>query len=230
MKISLHNFFYPKSIVIAGVSSQKGSIGYELTSSILKYGYKGDLYLVNPSAGEIFGIKCYNNVTSVPESPDLAIILVPKQFTEEVIDECIAKNIKSFILITAGFRETGPEGEKAEIRILEKIRKAGARLVGPNCMGVINTIDGISLNATCVAEHPETGNSAFLSQSGALGAAVLNTLRETGIRFAHFISVGNKADISENDLVEYWSTDDNIKVITLYLESFTNGKKFIDFV
>ncbi len=230
MNKSLQNLFYPKSLLIAGVSSKKGSIGYELTSSILKNGFKGEIYLVNPSSEEILGIKCYKNASAVPGSPDMAVILVPKHLAEQVIDECIAIGIMSFILITAGFRETGREGEKAEKRIAEKIKSAGARLVGPNCMGVINTLDEVKLNATFVAEYPEAGKSAFLSQSGALGAAVLNSLRETGIKFAHFISVGNKADISENDLIGFWSEDKNISVIALYLESFTDGKNFLEAV
>jgi acetate---CoA ligase (ADP-forming) len=226
----MKNFFYPRSILIAGASSKKGSIGYELTATIQKFGYKGDLFLVNPSSAEILGIKCYKSITEVPGIQDLAIILVPKQFAEDSIDECLTKGIKSFVLITAGFRETGKEGEEAEKRIIDKIRKAGGRLVGPNCMGLINTLEETHLNATFVAEHPEKGRTGFLSQSGALGAAVLNSLRETGIKFAHFISVGNKADISENDVIKFWEEDENISVITMYLESFSNGKEFLKII
>jgi len=227
---TLHKLFYPGSILIAGASSKKGSIGYELTATILKYGYKGKLLLVNPSADEILGIKCFKTINEIRAEIDLAIILVPKQFTEETIENCIAKGIKSYILITAGFKETGAQGELVEKRIAAKIKAAGGRMVGPNCMGLINTLDDVKLNATFVAEHPETGKTGFLSQSGALGAAVLNSLRETGIRFAHFISVGNKADISENDVVEYWMNDENIHALTLYLESFSDGRKFLDIV
>jgi acetate---CoA ligase (ADP-forming) len=230
MNQTLQKIFYPESILIAGASSKKGSIGYELTSCILKYGFNGKLFLVNPSVGEILGNKCYSNISELPSAADLAIILVPKQFAENSIDECLSIGIRSFILITAGFKETGADGEAAEKRIVNKILSAGGRIVGPNCMGVINTLDNIKLNATFVAEHPEKGSTAFLSQSGALGAAVLNSLRETGIKFAHFISVGNKADISENDLIQFWSEDPNISVITLYLESFADGKKFLDIV
>jgi acetate---CoA ligase (ADP-forming) len=230
MADTLQNFFYPQKILIAGASSKKGSIGYELTATILKYGYKGELFLVNPSSDEILGLRCYKKVEDVPTEIDLAVILVPKQFAEDTIDACLNKSIKSYILITAGFRETGAEGEAAEKKILEKIRSCGGRMVGPNCMGIINTLDEVHLNATFVAEHPLKGRTAFLSQSGALGAAVLNSLRETDIKFAHFISVGNKADISENDLIKYWSDDNNISVITMYLESFADGKGFIDVV
>ncbi|HEX9739550.1 MAG TPA: acetate--CoA ligase family protein, partial [Ignavibacteriaceae bacterium] len=139
----------------------------------------------------------------------------------------ISKKVKAIILITAGFKETNEEGKKAEESIISLIQQSDSRLVGPNCMGIINTLENVKLNATFVAEKPETGKLAFLSQSGAIGAAVLNSLRETDIRFAHFISVGNKADINENDLLDYWKDDPNIKVITLYLESFADGEAFI---
>ncbi len=151
---------------------------------------------------------------------------MPKQFAEDSIDSLIKKNVKSLVLITAGFKEIGKEGEELEKRIVNKIKKAGARLVGPNCMGIISTIADIKLNATFVAEKPETGTTAFLSQSGALGAGILNSLRETDIKFAHFISVGNKADINENDVLNFWQGDDNIKTLTFYLESFVDGKNF----
>ncbi|MDR3666635.1 MAG: acetate--CoA ligase family protein [Ignavibacteriaceae bacterium] len=225
---SLSNFFYPGSICIAGASSKEKSIGYEILKSIKSYGYTGDVYPVNPRIMEIQGYKCYETISDIKDNIDLGLIVVPKSFTEESIDQLIAKGVKSIILITAGFRETGIEGELAEKRIIERIKNSEARLVGPNCMGVINTFDEIKLNATFVAEKPIMGHTAFLSQSGAIGAAVLNSLRETDIKFGHFISVGNKADISENDLLGFWNNDDRIKTITFYLESFSNGESFIN--
>lgn len=224
---SLSNFFYPKTICIPGASTKEKSIGYELLKTIKVYGYKGSVFPVNPKADEILGYKCYHSIEEIEEQIDLAIIVVPKQFAEQTIDSLLNKNVKSIVLITAGFKEIGKEGEELEKRILEKIKKEGARLVGPNCMGVINTLEEIKLNATFVAEKPECGAIGFLSQSGALGAAVLNSLRETDIKFAHFISVGNKADINENDVISYWQSDDNIKIITCYLESFVKGEDFI---
>lgn len=229
MSNPLRNFFYPSSICIAGASTKEKSIGYELLKTILQYGYPGKIFPVNPKAEEILGIKCFKQINDINEEIELAIVVVPKQFAEETIDRLISKNVKSIILITAGFRETGREGETAEKRIAEKVKNAGGRLVGPNCMGVINTSEAIKLNATFVAEKPEHGSTAFLSQSGALGAAVLNSLRETDIRFGHFISVGNKADVSENDLLEFWQNDPSIKTITFYLESFTDGELFIKY-
>ena len=223
----INNFFYPMSICIAGASSKEKSIGYEILNSIRSYGYRGKIYPVNPKSEEILGYRCYKSIDEIKETIDLAIIVVPKIFVEQSIDSLLEKGVKSLILITAGFRETGPEGEELENRIVEKIKGSNARLVGPNCMGVINTLENIKLNATFVAEKPDIGKTAFLSQSGALGAAVLNSLRETDIKFAHFISVGNKADITENDLLSFWLSDPNIEVMTFYLESFVNGEEFI---
>lgn len=223
----LSNLFYPHSICIAGTSSKEKSIGYELLKSIKSYGYTGKVYPVNPHSDIILNYKCYKSIENIKDNIDLGIIVVPKIFTEESIDQLIAKGVRTVILITAGYRETGIEGKLAEKRILEKIKKSGTRLVGPNCMGVVNTFNEVKLNATFVAEKPESGNTAFLSQSGAIGAAVLNSLRETDIRFGHFISVGNKADISENDLLGFWNEDDRIKTLTFYLESFSDGETFI---
>lgn len=223
----LSNFFYPKTVCVPGASTKEKSIGDELLKTIKSYGYTGKVFPVNPKADEILGYKCYRSIEEVNEFIDLAIVVVPKQFAEQTIDSLLAKNVKSIILITAGFKEIGKEGEELEKRILDKIKSSGARMVGPNCMGVINTLESIKLNATFVAERPETGAIGFLSQSGALGAAVLNSLRETDIKFAHFISVGNKADVNENDILHYWENDGNIKTITCYLESFVNGEEFI---
>lgn len=227
MESSIDKFFYPASLCIVGASGKKGNLGYELTSCVKSYGYTGKLFLVNPKSEEILGIKCHPSVPDIKENIDLAIVMVPKKFVEETIQQLLDKKVTAIILITAGFKETGEEGAGREARIAELVRSRGGRLVGPNCMGIINTFDPIRLNATFVAERPETGTMAFLSQSGAIGAAVLNTLRETDIRFGHFISVGNKADMSENDFLDYWQNDKNINVITLYLESFADGRKFI---
>ena len=220
-------YFYPKSICVVGASSKPKSLGYELTKSIKQYGYTGKLILINPNSDEVLGYKCYPSIEAVKEKIDLAIIMVPKQFVEDSIKQLTAKGTKALILITAGFKETGKEGDLEEKRILEFVEKSGARLVGPNCMGIINSDPGIKMNATFVAEEPRNGKMAFCSQSGAIGAAVLNSLRETDIRFSQFISVGNKADVTENDLLEIWENDNNVSVITYYLESFEDGEKFL---
>jgi acetate---CoA ligase (ADP-forming) len=229
MKSVFNYFFYPDSICIVGASSKPKSLGYELTKSVKQYGYTGDLALVNPKADEILGFKCYPTISDIDYRIDLAIVMVPKQFVEETIKELIAKKVEAIILITAGFKETGEAGAEAEKRIIKLIRESNARMVGPNCMGIINALSSIKMNATFVAEEPQVGSMAFCSQSGAIGAAVLNSLRETDIRFGQFVSVGNKADVNENDLLEYWQGCDDVEVITYYLESFVDGKKFIKY-
>ncbi len=227
MDRDLNNFFYPSSICIAGASSKEKSIGYELLRSIKTYGYKGKVFPINPKADKILGYKCYPSVNSVNSDIDLAIVAVPKISVEETIEHLLAKKVNSIILITAGFKEVGEAGKELENKVLLKVKEAGARLVGPNCMGVINTFDDVKLNATFVAEKPETGRTAFFSQSGAVCAAVLNTLRETDIKFGHFISAGNKADVCENDMLLFWEKDSKIETITFYLESFEKGEEFI---
>ncbi|MHB1686477.1 MAG: acetate--CoA ligase family protein [Ignavibacteriaceae bacterium] len=230
MNTEIKNFFYPSSLCVIGASSKEKSIGYELLRSIKNYGFKGKVVPVNPNTEKILNYKCFKSVNELPEGIDLAIVVVPKQFVEDAINQVLEKRIYSIILVTAGFKEVDDEGAALEKKIIEKIKSSGARLVGPNCMGVINTFENIKLNATFVAEKPEIGKTAFLSQSGAIGAAVLNSLRETGIKFGHFISVGNKGDISENDLLRFWQSDDNINTITFYLESFVDGESFIKII
>jgi len=223
------DYFYPKSICVVGASSKPKSLGYELTKSIKQYGYTRKLFLINPKSDEVLGYKCYPTIDSLEEKIDLAIIMVPKQFVEDSIRRLTDKGTRAIILITAGFKETGKEGEEEEKRILELIKNSKARLVGPNCMGIINTLPEIRMNATFVAEEPRNGKIAFCSQSGAIGAAVLNSLRETDIKFSQFISVGNKADVTENDLLEFWEKDKNVSVITYYLESFEDGENFLKY-
>jgi acetyltransferase len=223
------NYFYPKSICVVGASSKSKSLGYELTKSIKQYGYSGKLILINPKSDEVLGYKCHPTIESVREKIDLAIVMVPKQFVEDSINQLIQKGTRALILITAGFKETGKDGEAEEKRILDLVRNSNARLVGPNCMGIINSHNTIKMNATFVAEEPLNGKMAFCSQSGAIGAAVLNSLRETDIRFSQFISVGNKADVTENDLLEFWEKDKNVSVITYYLESFESGENFLKY-
>ena len=226
MNTSIHNFFYPNSICIVGASSKKKTLGYEVTHNIQKFNYKGDVLPVNPSSASILGYKCFSSISEIKIDIDLAIVLVPKRFVLQTIDDLLFKNVKSIVLITAGFKETGKEGEILENKIIDKIESANARLVGPNCMGLINSTN-TNLNATFISEMPNKGSIAFQSQSGALGATILNSLRDTNINFAHFISVGNKADINENDFLSFWENDNNINVLTYYLESFENGFEFI---
>ncbi len=228
MSTILKKFFYPNSVCIVGASGKEFSIGYEILRSIKTYSFKGKIFPVNPKTKEVLGYQCYKSILDINETIDLAIIVVAKKYVNDSIDQLIEKKVKSIILITAGFGETDKAGKEDEKKLFRKVKDNNIRLIGPNCMGVINTHEKVKLNATFVAEKPVKGGIGFLSQSGALGAAVLNSLRDTDIHFAHFISVGNKLDITENDILKFWIEDKNINVITLYLESFVNGLKFIE--
>jgi len=228
MDSSLKKFFYPKSITLLGASSKEGSIGYEILKSIKSFQFTGKIFVINPNANKILGTQCYSSLDEVNESIDLAIILLPRKFVLQGLQDCARKEIKNVIIITAGFKEVGGEGAELEKELIRIAKENQIRLIGPNCMGVINTEALIRLNATFAAELPEYSRTAFLSQSGALAAAVLNTISQTGFSFGQFVSVGNKADVNENDLLEYWAINPNVDVIAMYLESFENGKKFFE--
>jgi len=225
---SLHNFFYPQNILLVGASSKPKTIGYEILKSIIQFGFKGKIFVVNPKSEEILGVKCNKSIEEINDEISLAIILVPKNLVYDSLKECSLKQIKNVIIITAGFREIGEAGAKLENQITEFAKQHNIRLVGPNCMGIINTDEQVKLNATFAAEVPHYSPISFLSQSGALAAAVLNTIKETGYTFGQFISIGNKADVNENDLLEFWWKDQKTRVITMYLESFDDGRKFFD--
>ena len=225
---TLSNFFYPENFLLIGASSKPKSIGYEILKSIINFGFKGKVFVVNPKSDEILGVKCYKTIEEIDEKISLAIILVPKNLVFDAIKSCASKQIKNVVVITAGFREVGDEGAELEKQITEFAKANGIRLIGPNCMGLINTDENVRLNATFAAEVPHYSPVSFLSQSGALAAAVLNTITLTGYSFGQFASIGNKADVNENDLLEFWWKDEKTKVITMYLESFEDGRKFFD--
>lgn len=226
MDRNLDNFFYPKSIAIIGASSREKTLGWELISNLVKFGYRGKLFPVNPKVEFVHSIKAYPRVTDIPDEINLAIIMVGKEYVIPAIDDCQKKGIKDVIVITAGFKEVGKDGEDLERLMMEKVKKYGMNLVGPNCMGIINTKPEVMMNGTFVQGEPNAGGIGFVSQSGALGAAVLKILKQRDIGFSQFLSIGNKADIDENDVMEYWNNNDDVKVITLYLESFSDIKKF----
>jgi acetate---CoA ligase (ADP-forming) len=230
MRNKINNIFYPLSIAVVGASSKSGSLSYELINNLINFGYKGSIFPVNPNAASVHSIKSYPDLVSIPgkDKIDLAVLMVPKEAVLGTIDDCYKKKISSIMVITAGFKETGHEGMLLESALLEKIRKYKMRLVGPNCMGIINTNPAIKMNCTFVSGTPLPGGIGFISQSGALGAAVLKTVQQNDIGLAQFISVGNKADISGNTILDYWRFNDDIKVITMYLESFGNPRLFME--
>jgi acetyl coenzyme A synthetase (ADP forming)-like protein len=223
---SMKPIFAPRSIAVVGASRTRGQLGTEVLHNLRSTGFRGSLYAVNPNATEIDLIPCFPSVRSIEGPVDLAVIAVPAKHVEAVVDDCVAKGVRALVVITAGFGETGAAGREAELRIVEKVRAAGIRMVGPNCMGVINTDANVRMHATFSSVFPPSGNVAMSSQSGALGLAILDYARSIGIGFSTFISVGNKADVSGNDLIQYWAEDPNTDVMLLYVESFGNPRKF----
>lgn len=228
MTADLNNFFYPKAIAVIGASSKQGTLGYELLGNLMKFGYNGKLFPVNPKADAIHSIKSYKSLTEIKDEVDLAIIMLAKHLVIPAIDECKKKKVNSVIVITAGFREVGEEGISLERELVEKIKKYKMRLVGPNCMGIINTKSGVMMNGTFIKGTPVAGGIGFVSQSGALGAAVLKIIEKYDIGFSQFVSIGNKADVDENDLIEYWRDNPDVSVITAYLESFNDVRRFLE--
>lgn len=216
----------PRSVAVVGASRQPGSIGAELFHNLLATGFRGPVYPVNPSAGEIQGVKAYASVLDIPGEVEMAVITVPAAAVLEAARQCAAKGVRALVVITAGFAETGPEGADLQARLLEVCRLAGMRLVGPNCMGVINTTEDVKLDATFAPDRPIHGRIGFLSQSGGLGIAVMARAQALGSGISSFVSVGNKADLSGNDFIQYWEADAATDLIMLYLESFGNPRKF----
>jgi acetyl coenzyme A synthetase (ADP forming)-like protein len=223
---SMKPVFAPRSIAVIGASRRPGQLGREIVHNLRASGFTGALYVINPNASEVDGVRSYATLRDIGEPVELAVIAVPAELVELALDDCIANNVAAVVVISAGFGEVGEEGRRREAALVEKIRKAGIRMVGPNCMGVINTDPAVRMHGTFSAIFPPAGNVAMSSQSGALGLAVLDYARSLNIGFSTFISVGNKADVSGNDLIQYWAEDPNTDVILLYLESFGNPRKF----
>ncbi len=223
---SLRPFFHPRSVALVGASRDPKSIGYRLLDAVRTSQFRGAIYPVNPHASEIAGIPVHPSVHSIPESIDLAIIAVPRQHVLSVVDECGNKGVRALVVITAGFAEVGTEGAEVQSRLVEKIRQYGMRMIGPNCFGILNTDRDVQLNATFTTLFPPRGRAAMSSQSGAIGIATLAGARRFHLGISSFVSVGNKADVSTNDLLQYWEEDPSTNVILLYVESFGNPRKF----
>jgi acetyltransferase len=218
----------PSSIAVIGASRDAGTIGHQILLNILRRDFTGAVYPVNPKARAICSVRAYPTIADVPERVDLGVVVVPKQHVLDVADQCADAGVRSLVVISAGFKETGGAGIEHERRLAELVRRNGIRMLGPNCMGVINTDRAISMNATFATAMPPYGHSAFVSQSGALGVSVLDYAREYGIGIAQFVSVGNKADVSSNDLLREWEHDPAIGVILMYVENFGNPRRFLE--
>ncbi|MEM4292060.1 MAG: acetate--CoA ligase family protein [Archaeoglobaceae archaeon] len=220
----MRSFFYPNTIALVGASAKKGSVGNVILKNLKKFG--GKIYAINPNHTEIEGVECFPSVESLPEVVDLAIIATPARTVSEIVDECGRKGIKNVIVISAGFRETGSEGAVLEEKVAEIARKHGIRLLGPNCLGVINP--EINLNATFSEIMPRKGKIAFLSQSGAFILAVILWAQKSKFGFSKIVSMGNKAVLSEADFLRFFATDEKTEAIMLYVEGIRNGKEFME--
>jgi acetyltransferase len=223
--MSLQSFFSPKSVAIIGASRQKGKVGYEILTNLAAGGYPGKIFPINPKADEIEGLKCYPDLASIGETPDLAIVIVPAQVVPSIMEECAKVKVKSVIIITAGFKEIGPEGKKLEEEVVRIARRAGIRFIGPNCLGLI--APSHKLNASFGGDLPVPGSIGYISQSGALLAAILDLANANGIGFSSLVSIGNKADIDELDIIKAFGSQKDTKVIAGYLESITDGDVFV---
>jgi acetyl coenzyme A synthetase (ADP forming)-like protein len=223
---SIASLLRPKSIAVIGASSHTDKWGYKVYHNIITNGYKGSVYPVNPSASEIDGHKCYPDVTSVPGEVEMAVIIVPAKAVLGVVEQCGEKKVRALCVITAGFSEVGPEGAELEKRVKDKAAEYGMRMLGPNTMGIVN--NSISLNASIVPKMPLEGEISFISQSGALGLALVDWAIGSGLGLNCVVSTGNKADISEADLLEYFEKDDNTWTIAMYIEGLKDGRRFMD--
>lgn len=223
---SLRPFFRPRSVAVVGASRDPSGIGHRILKALADTGFRGPIYPVNPKAAVIGSIRAYPSVRDLPEAADLAVVAVPRDVVLEVVDDCAERGIGALVVITAGFAEASEEGRELQQRLLEKVRGYGMRMVGPNCMGLLNTDPEVRLNASFSPFFPPPGKVAMSSQSGALGLAVLALAQQRQLGISTFISVGNKADVSGNDLLQYWEEDRNTEVILLYLESFGNPRRF----
>jgi acetate---CoA ligase (ADP-forming) len=223
---ALSSVFRPSSIAVVGASRKATSIGGLVFRNLLTGGFEGPVYPVNPSAPYVQSVAAYPDLRSCPEPPEMVLVCVPAPLVADVVEEAGQVGTKALVIVSAGFSETGEEGAEAEREVMAIARRHGMRVVGPNCMGVLNGAADVRMNGTFSQVFPEPGRVAFSSQSGALGLSILSAAKRLGLGMSSFASAGNKADISGNDLIQYWEADDDTDVILLYLESFGNPRKF----
>jgi len=223
---SLRPFFHPQSVAIIGASRDPTSIGFRLLEALTTNQFQGPVYPVNPKASEIMGVHVYPSLRAIPGQVDLAVIAVPRDSVLSIVEDCAARGVCALVVITAGFAEVGVDGMALQTQLVEKVRQHGMRMIGPNCFGVLNTDPNVRLNATFTSLFPPPGRVAMSSQSGAIGLAILAGARRLHLGISSFVSVGNKADVSANDLLQYWEEDPATDVILLYMESFGNPRRF----
>lgn len=223
---SLDAVFRPRSVAVIGASRRPGSIGREIVKNLLEMDFAGPVFPVNPRESVIRTLKCYPDVTAIPDPVDMAIVVVPRDLVFPAVEACAAKGIRGLVVITAGFKEVGGEGIAREERLKALVRENGMRMIGPNCMGILNAQPDVRLNASFATTQPMTGGVSLMTQSGALGEVILNHAAGMRVGFSMFASMGNKTDISGNDLLLYWEEDPRTEIILLYLESFGNPRRF----
>ena len=223
--LNLDKIFNPKSVAVIGASDEEGSVGYALMKNFTGSGFAGHVFPVNLKKAEILGLKAYQTIEQVPEPVDLAVIATPARTVPDVLEQCGKAGINGIIIISAGFKEIGPEGKALEEKITEIKKKYNMRIVGPNCLGVIRPM--LHLNATFISKMPKPGNIAFISQSGALGSAILDWAMHENIGFSNFISLGSMIDVDFGDLIDYFGTDPKTKSILMYIEGITDARKFM---
>ena len=223
---SVHNLLHPRSVALIGASTDPDKIGYAVLGNLLSAGFAGPVFPVNAEHRSVRGVRAYASVLDIPDPVDLAVVAVPAEHMDDVMDACLAKGVKALVVISSGFSDAGPAGEGAERRLVTEARAHGMRVVGPNALGVVNTDPAVRLNATLAPKLPGRGRTGFFSQSGALGTAILADAAARGLGLSTFVSAGNRADVSGNDLLQYWETDPATDVVLLYLESFGNPRKF----
>ncbi|MCC6932530.1 MAG: acetate--CoA ligase family protein [Deltaproteobacteria bacterium] len=226
----LNAIFSPRSVALVGASTQPGKVGHDIFANILRGGYTGILYPINPKSKSILSVRTYPSMKDIDDEVDLAIFVVSPEVTLKSMEEAIKKKIKGAVIVSAGFKEVGGRGAEIEKEIVAMARKAGIRIIGPNCLGIINPSPAISLNASFSARMPSPGNISFISQSGALCTSVLDFAAEKKIGFSKFVSIGNKADIDELDLLQYLHEDEETEVIMAYVEELKRGPEFIEAV
>jgi acetyl coenzyme A synthetase (ADP forming)-like protein len=223
---AVSRFLEPRSVAVVGASRRRGTVSGEIFHNILEGGYGGVVYPVNPSADVVQSVRAYPDVPSIPGDLDLAVIAVPAKFVADAARQCAEKGVPAIVVISAGFGEVGEEGLALQHELVEICREAGIRLIGPNCLGVLNTQDGVSLNATFAPGMPPPGGVGFVTQSGALGLTLIDLAGSRGLGVSSFASIGNRADITANDMLEYWEEDERTRVAMLYIESFSNPRRF----
>ncbi|HLE56803.1 MAG TPA: acetate--CoA ligase family protein [Rhodothermia bacterium] len=225
---ALDGLLKPASIAVIGASRQPNTIGHQIVSNLVAHGFTGPVYPVNPRATAVNSMHAWPNLASLPTHVDCAIVCVPREHVNDVAEECGAHGVKGLVVISAGFREVGGDGVERERQLVETVRRHGMRMLGPNCMGVINTDPAVSMNGTFAPLMPPGGKAAFVSQSGALGVSVLDYALELGIGIGQFVSMGNKPDVSGNDLLLQWENDPAVELILMYAENFGNPRRFLE--